>query len=138
MVNGKSYTRQTIPNTELERLKKSLNAVVEVFVDEKKGRGGKVTWCRYHDNAAAGQVIWDPESMWEGVPQKLSQFLRHFDGKEGYNGNAYSLEWLKTFLLGKGLSYASDEEMCKVLEIEKEPLWFDRATWAEIVKRAGV
>ncbi|HMN14963.1 MAG TPA: hypothetical protein PKD55_21815, partial [Bellilinea sp.] len=137
MQGGKAQIRQTIPNAELERLKKSLNVILEVFQD-KKGRAVKIVWTRYNDNKAEGQIIRDTEGMWKGVLPKVSEFIREFTGTEGYNGNAYSKEWLYTFLQSKGKEYKSIEHMVKELGLEQEPRWFDRNAWGEIIKKAGV
>lgn len=136
MLNGKAVTRQTIPNTELERLKKYLHAVFEVFVDNGR-RGVKVVWSRFWDGAAVGHVIWDT-NMWKGVPKMLSDFTRNFRGTEGYNGRAYSPDWLLEFLASKGKKFGSVEEMTKALKVTQYPTWWDRNSWGELIKRAGV
>lgn len=97
----------------------------------------KIEWRRYNNGAAVGQVIWDT-TLWEGVPERLSVFLRHFSGTEGYKGLAYDLPWLQAFLAGKGQEYASLDEMREKLGIETIPRWFDRNAWGELIKRAGV
>ena len=93
-------------------------------------------WCRFHESIASGQVVWDIEGLWQGVPQRLQELLENFRGTEGYAGNAYSFEWLLRYLETKGVKYASIEEMKKTLKIETEPLWFERNSWIEFVKRA--
>jgi hypothetical protein len=139
MINGQHKVRQTLPNTELERLKKSLNAVLEVFADEKaRKRGVKITWCRHNDNAAAGQIIWDVEGKWVGMPERISLFLRSFSGNEGYNGNAYSLKWLWSFLALKGKEFADLNDMRNQLGIDEIPAWFDRNAWGEFIRRTGI
>lgn len=135
-VNGTAKVRQTIPNAEMERLKKHLNAILEMSKGSSGKREIKVVWCRYNDGAAMGQVIKDT-SMWEGVPERLDVFLREYKGTEGYNGNAYSLEWLLEFLEGKGKHFASIDEMRSKLGIEDVPLWFDRNGWGKYIEKAG-
>ncbi len=135
-LSGKAKTRITIPNTEVERMKSNLNCIVTMGAQGGR-RYLKIEWCRYNNGAAVGQVIWDT-NLWEGVPERLSVFLRHFSGTEGYKGLAYDLPWLQTFLAGKGKEYASLDEMREKLGIETVPLWFDRNAWGELIKRAGV
>ncbi len=114
MMSGKLGTRSTIPRTELERLKTQLNAILSI-VSKNGRRGIKIEWCRYYNNVAAGQVVWDIEGMWSGVPEKVSEFLRGYTGEQGYNGNAYDLEWLFDFLKDKGVEYGSVEGMSQEL-----------------------
>ena len=65
----------------------NLNAFLVMGIEPKSGkRYIKIDWCRYN-NVAAGQVVFDTE-MWAGVPQRISTFIRHFRGAEGYNGAA--------------------------------------------------
>jgi hypothetical protein len=76
--------------------------------------------------------------MWVNVPQKLSVFLRNYKGDESYNGNGYGVEWLWKFLEGKGVKFNSMDEMRRKLEIEREPLWFDKRAWTVLINKAGV
>lgn len=137
-MNGKTKMRSTISATELERLKANLNAVMTVVKDSKGRRGMRIEWCRYNDGCSVGQTIWDTEGMWKGVPQRLSVFLRKYHPSCGYNGGAYSLEWLFAFLGSKEKYFVSVEEMCSKLGIVEPPLWFDRKGWGEHVQKAGV
>lgn len=136
LVNGKPFVRSTISKTELERLKSGLNAVLSIQRNGEK-RGIKVEWCRYNSGVAAGQVIWDEQGFWQGVPQKLSVFLRRFKGDEGYNGKAYSAEWLKAYLAAKGITFGSVVEMADAMNIKQWPAFWDRRAWGEIIERAG-
>ncbi len=140
LMNGKAQVRSTISKTEIERLKLALNAILSIVRQGSK-RGIKIEWCRYNqgtrpDGAASGQVVWDTEGYWIGVPQRLSVLLRNFKGTEGYNGNAYSREWLFSFLASKGKSFPSVDAMAQELGIETDPLWFDRAGWNVFVEKA--
>ncbi|MFM8321937.1 MAG: AAA family ATPase [Chloroflexota bacterium] len=137
-MSGKDKTRITIPKIELERMKINLNAILVMDIDPRSGkRYVKIDWCRYNNNVAAGQVIFDTE-MWAGVPQRISTFIRRFRGTEGYKGVAYSCEWLLAYLGSKGKPFGSVDEMKSQLGITSEPEWFNRNAWAEIAQRAGV
>lgn len=135
-LNGADRERTTIPNTELERMKANLNAVLTIVKDKTGMRGIRVEWCRYHNNAARGQVIWDAEGFWKGIPERLDDFLANYKGTEGYNGNRYDGEWLLKYLDGKGVKYADMQEMYERLDIREEPAWFDRNGWAALIKKA--
>jgi len=137
MNSGEARVRTSIPKTELEVMKSNLHAVLTIVKDKNGKRGIRVEWCRFNNGAATGQIIWDHEGMWLNVPQKLSVLLRSFKGDEGYNGNGYGVEWLWKFLDGKGIKFKSMDEMRKKLEIEKEPLWFDKNAWTVFINRAG-
>jgi hypothetical protein len=136
MESGKEKERTTISATELERMKANLNAVLTIVKDSKGTRGIRIEWSRYANNVAAGQVIWDTEGMWKGVPERIDSFLANYTGREGYNGGAYSDAWLMKYLDGKGVKFADTFEMYQKLEIKETPAWFDRAAWGEIIKRA--
>jgi hypothetical protein len=136
MESGKEKVRTTISAMELERLKKNLNAILTIVTDSKGKRGIRIEWCRFNNSIAAGQIVWDDEGMWKGVPEKLDVLLENFHGNEGYNGNSYSGEWLLQFLAGKGVTFADVHEMYVKLDIRDEPFWFDRAGWGEIIKKA--
>jgi hypothetical protein len=136
MESGKKQVRTTISNTELERMKANLNAVMTIVQDNKGMRGIRLEWSRYNQGIAAGQIVWDTEGMWKGVPERLDVFLANFMGNEGYNGGAYSDEWLLTYLDGKGMAFKDTFEMYQKLDIKTTPAWFDRAGWGAIIKKA--
>ncbi len=119
-------------------MKSNLHAVLTIVKDKNGKRGIRVEWCRFNNGAAAGQIVWDHEGMWANMPQELSVFLRNFKGDEGYNGNGHSAEWLWKFLEGKGVKFNSMDEMRRKLEIEREPLWFDKRAWTVVINKAGV
>jgi hypothetical protein len=133
---GEAKERVTISNVELERMKANLNAVLTIVKDTNGRRGIRIEWSRYNNNIAAGQIIWDTEGMWKGVPEKLDTFLSGFLGNEGYNGNFYNDEWLLSYLGTKGVTFKDTFEMYKTLDIRETPAWFDRAGWARIIERA--
>jgi hypothetical protein len=133
---GEAKERVTISNVELERMKANLNAVLTIVKDNTGRRGIRVEWSRYNNNVAAGQIIWDTAGMWKGVPEKLDVFLSNFLGGEGYNGNAYSDQWLHSYLESKGIKFADTFEMYTKLDIKDTPLWFDRSGWAKIIEKA--
>jgi hypothetical protein len=135
-LNGADRERTTIPKTELERMKANLNAVMTIVKDKNGTRGIRIEWSRYNDNIAAGQIVWDTEGLWKGVPERLDDFLQSFMGNEGYNGGAYSGEWLLKFLDGKGVKFTDVHEMYVRLDVRDEPAWFDRNGWGAFVKKA--
>ena len=137
MKGGKDKERVTISNVEMERMKANLNAVLTIVKDAKGKRGIRIEWSRYNNNIAAGQIIWDDQGMWKGVPEKLDVFLQGFLGNEGYNGNSYSDEWLFSYLAGKGVTFADLHEMYHKLDIKEAPAWFDRAGWGRIIEKAA-
>lgn len=66
---AKEVVRETLPETERERLRRSLNAELRVVQDDRTGqRGIRVDWSR---EGPAGMVIWDEEGYWKGVPEKV-------------------------------------------------------------------
>lgn len=145
MMQGKSKVRQSITAMEVDRLKCSLTAIMEVFIDASgKRRGVKILWTRYNQDAqgnapATNQMVWDPpENKWVGIPPMISQFLREYRGTEGYTGKMYTLDWVFNFLNGKGKSYLDVNAMRSELSIETVPAWWDRNAWAEIITRSGV
>jgi hypothetical protein len=133
---GKDKERVTISNVELDRLKKSLNGVLTIVRDPNGRRGIRVEWSRYNNSIASGQIIWDTEGMWKGVPEKLDDFLAHYLGSEGYNGNVYSDQWLMQFLGSKGVTFKDTFDMYQQLDIKETPAWYDRNGWATLVKKA--
>ncbi|UEM02581.1 ATP-binding protein [Skermanella rosea] len=66
-LNGVAQIRETLPETERERLFRSLNASLRI-VREKDRRGVLVEWSR---EGPAGMVIWDEEGLWKGVPERI-------------------------------------------------------------------
>jgi hypothetical protein len=135
-LSGKDKERTTISNTELERMKANLNAVMTIVRDNKGKRGIRVEWCRYNNNVAAGQILWDEKGLWKGMPELLDDFLPNFKGAEGYNGNQYSGEWLLSFLKSKGKEFTDVHDMYTKLDLREEPMWFDRTGWGAYIERA--
>lgn len=136
MMSGKARVRTTIPTTELERLKSNLNAILTIVKDNKGVRGIRVEWCRYNNNVAAGQVVWDTDGMWRGVPAKVHSFIRGYAGTESYNGNQYSVKFLMKFLAGKDVNFLDAADLKSKLGIEVEPQWWDRNAWAKFIDKA--
>lgn len=140
MVNGKPTKRITLPTMEVERMKKSLNAIIELDFDQNKKRLARILWSRYNDERgeggpATGHIIKDPGN-WIGTPRLISQFIREYKGCEGYKGVAYSPAWLLDFLAEKGKVYPDVETMMAALG--PAPAWYDRNAWAELIRKAGV
>lgn len=128
---GKATVRTTLPKTEMEALKKVLNAVLTIVTDQHGRRGIRVEWSRFHDGAANGAIVWDTAGFWKGVPDKLDALLANYLGTEGYNGNEYSYDWLVSFLETKGVK-TSVEAITK--KFGAEPPWFDRNAYTQIIE----
>ena len=135
-MDGKDHVRTTIPVTEMERLKSNLNAIMTIVKDKSGMRGVRIEWCRYNNNVASGQIVWDQEGLWRGVPNRVHSFIRGFTGKEGYTGNVYSTKYIMTFLAGKEVNFLNVAEMKTKLGIEVEPSWWDRNSWAAYIEKA--
>jgi hypothetical protein len=133
---GKDKERVTISNVELDRLKKSLNGVLTIVRDPNGRRGIRIEWSRYNNSIASGQIIWDMDGMWKGVPEKLDDFLASYMGNEGYNGNVYSDQWLMQFLGSKGVTFKDTFDMYQKLDIKETPAWYNRNAWATLIKKA--
>lgn len=64
---GNKVIRPTVPETELERLKRSINLQLEV-VQENERRGIKVVWARQGRHQI---TLWDETGRWLGMPERL-------------------------------------------------------------------
>lgn len=64
---GNKVIRPTLPETELERLKRSINLQLEV-VQENEKRGIKVIWARQGRNQI---TLWDETGRWLGMPERI-------------------------------------------------------------------
>jgi cell division septation protein DedD len=70
-LNGQHHVRETLPETERERLFRSLNASLRI-VRENDRRGILVEWSR---EGPSGMVIWDEQGHWQGVPGRIEAAL---------------------------------------------------------------
>jgi len=70
-LNGQTHIRETLPETERERLFRSLNASLRI-VRENDRRGILVEWSR---EGPSGMVIWDELGHWQGVPERIEAAL---------------------------------------------------------------
>jgi len=64
---GSKVIRPTVPETELERLRRSLNLQLEIVQDGEK-RGVKVVWARQGREQI---TLWDETGRWLGMPERL-------------------------------------------------------------------
>lgn len=64
---GSKVIRPTVPETELERLKRSLNLQLEIVQDGDK-RGIKVVWARQGRQQI---TLWDETGRWLDMPERL-------------------------------------------------------------------
>lgn len=132
-MDGKARLRRTISNTELRALLMALDVTLQVGTEPSRNmRFLKIEWARYKlDNSSddpllckspfMGQMLWDVDSQWTGMPERLHSFLRGWTPECGYDGKVY--EW---------------ERICKALGLTVEkpkdlPQWFDAKAWAPIV-----
>jgi len=70
-LNGQTHIRETLPETERERLFRSLNASLRI-VRENDRRGILVEWSR---EGPSGMTIWDEQGHWQGVPERIEAAL---------------------------------------------------------------
>ncbi|MBU2766671.1 AAA family ATPase [Acidithiobacillus ferrivorans] len=67
--------KQSIPRTELDALKRSLNAII--YLREHQGqRIANIIWSRAHGEALKKQNIVDTDGNWRGVPEQIDVLLR--------------------------------------------------------------
>lgn len=71
-VNGQDRTRTTLSETETDRLKMHLNAMLHIVTDKQGKRGIEIVWAR---NGRSGIVLWDDSGSWEGMPDKIEAHL---------------------------------------------------------------
>jgi len=64
---GSKVIRPTVPETELERLKRSINLQLEIVQDGER-RGIKVMWARQGRHQI---TLWDETGRWLGMPERL-------------------------------------------------------------------
>lgn len=73
MVNGQGGVRTTLSNTETERLRMHLNAILEIEIDEKTGkRGIFIAWAR---NGRDKHTIWDESGSWVNMPEQIEAHI---------------------------------------------------------------
>src|SRR3954453_14617319 len=70
-LNGQTHVRETLPESERERLFRSLNASLRI-VRENDRRGILVEWSR---EGPSGMVLWDELGHWKGVPERIEAAL---------------------------------------------------------------
>lgn len=76
---AKEITRSTISQTELARLSRSINAQLEVVMDDANNRRGiRVVWARRGRCGDQLGVIWDESGSWEGMPERIEAAI--YDG----------------------------------------------------------
>ncbi|CAO3434511.1 AAA family ATPase [Azospirillum endophyticum] len=75
-LNGKAQIRETLPETERERLYRSLNASLRIVREEDR-RGVLVEWSR---EGPSGMIVWDDEGHWKGVPERIEAAIYGHDG----------------------------------------------------------
>ena len=130
-MSGKVSQRTTISKMEVERMKHNLNIIL-VMGSDAKGRFVRIEWTRFSPDAI-GHMVRDTHK-WEGVPQMVHEFVREYRSEMGYNGSAYSPEWLLEFLKKKGQAFESIEQMAEHFKVAAWPEWYNRNAWAEFVK----
>jgi hypothetical protein len=65
---AKETHRASIPGTEIERLRRSLNAVLRIDVDTEGRRSVLVEWAR---NGKSGIRLYDEAGGWQGMPERI-------------------------------------------------------------------
>lgn len=72
--NAAAVTTATVPRTELARLTRSLNMMLQV-IDEGGRRGVRVDWAR---RGRSGVTVWDSSGTWQGIPEAIEKAV--YDG----------------------------------------------------------
>lgn len=68
--SGNLKQSTSVTPVELARLQKHINAKLEIVVENGK-YGIKVLWSR----GRSGATIWDETGLWEGMPEKLEEYM---------------------------------------------------------------
>lgn len=66
--SAKVIQRASIPDTELQRLRRSLNAILRIDVDADGRRSILVEWAR---NGKGGMRLYDDAGGWRGMPERI-------------------------------------------------------------------
>lgn len=66
--NAKVVQKASIPDTELQRLRRSLNAILRIDVDADGRRSILVEWAR---NGKGGMRLYDDVGGWRGMPERI-------------------------------------------------------------------
>ena len=80
---AKKVTKATISDTEIERLRRSLNVQLEIVIEGSK-RGVKVAWAR---QGRSGQTIFDDTGKWIGMPEKIEASIYDQSTRAGGDSN---------------------------------------------------
>lgn len=72
--NGEETQRQTLSETERERLKRNLNAILEIVFDGDR-RGIRVENLRPMAGQQRETTLWDESNIWAGMPERIDAFL---------------------------------------------------------------
>jgi len=75
---GNAGIRETLSETERERLVRSLNAELQV-IWKGSNRGILVKWSR---DGLSGAEIWDESGYWKNMPERIDIAMHGFPGKE--------------------------------------------------------
>lgn len=71
---AKEIERNTVSDTELARLTRSINLQLKIVKDERTGkRGIEILWARRGRSGKEIGIIWDDTGCWEGMPQKIEE-----------------------------------------------------------------
>ena len=77
-MNGVRGTRESLPETERDRLRRSLNAELQVIWDGDR-RGIKVVWTR---EGTAGAELFDTVGNWKSMPERIEIAIYGFTSRE--------------------------------------------------------
>jgi hypothetical protein len=84
----------TLPKTELERLRRSLNVELHLVADTKVGsteatqrRGVKVVWTR-QAGARSGMTLWDESGTWQAMPERIEAAIYDAAPVESQSGSS--------------------------------------------------
>ncbi|MDE3023169.1 MAG: AAA family ATPase [Pseudomonadota bacterium] len=72
---GEKDSHPTISDPDLEKLKRSLNAIIGLYKHNNGSRSAKVVWSR---NGPSGMAFKDEEGYWKGVPEKIDAAINGY------------------------------------------------------------
>jgi hypothetical protein len=79
---AKEIHRASIPATEIERLRRSLNAILRIDVDDDGRRSILIEWAR---NGKSGTRLYDEAGGWRGMPERIEAAM-YADGVKESEG----------------------------------------------------
>jgi hypothetical protein len=134
--NGQASERQTLTETERKRLFRNLDAVLTGVIDKNGRRGLEVENLRPSRDQKVTTVLWDDSGTWEGMPERIDEFLRPVAQAKGVTPTAFaSRDEALNAAIKKGVfaDLAAAEKAYNELKATKKPSSAGEmfAAWAE-------